>query len=194
MCIGVSVSNSVLLSTFMEADWRKGMSLERAAVKAAKDRLRPILMTAIAMLLGTLPMALALEKGSEMTAPLGWAVIGGLVVSTFATLLVVPALFTLLMRGAKRMPPSLDPDDPASLYYDGGEPAAMTLATTGRVSPHGPVASHGRTLPHGHTPPREQGQPREAPLTDAEFLLHEHALSQAPAQAEPDTHLPPPTS
>ncbi|MCY2987344.1 MAG: efflux RND transporter permease subunit [Planctomycetota bacterium] len=137
MCIGVSVSNSVLLSTFMEADWRKGMSLERAAVKAAKDRLRPILMTAIAMLLGTLPMALALEKGSEMTAPLGWAVIGGLVVSTFATLLVVPALFTLLMRGAKRMPPSLDPDDPTSLYYDGGEAAAAHPAERTRAAATG---------------------------------------------------------
>ena len=131
MCIGVSVSNSVLLSTFMEADWRKGMALDRAAVKAAKDRLRPILMTAIAMLLGTLPMALALEKGSEMTAPLGWAVIGGLLVSTFATLLVIPALFMLLMRGAKRMPLSLDPDDPASLHCDArpdaGQPKGATI-------------------------------------------------------------------
>ena len=78
-------------------------------------------MTAIAMVLGTVPMALALEKGSEMTAPLGRAVIGGLVVSTFATMLVVPALFVLLMQNAKNVSPSIDPDDPGSRHYDGGE-------------------------------------------------------------------------
>lgn len=161
MCIGVSVSNSVLLSTFMEADWRKGMSLERAAVKAAKDRLRPILMTAIAMLLGTLPMALALEKGSEMTAPLGWAVIGGLVVSTFATLLVVPALFTLLMRGAKRMPPSLDPDDPASLYYDGGQAAASSHAQADAAVFDDTVASEAATA----SGPADPEQPPILPPT-----------------------------
>ena len=98
MCIGVSVANSVMLTTFMGDYWRSGMSPLEAAVNGAKDRLRPVLMTAIAMVLGTVPMALALEKGSEMTAPLGRAVIGGLVVSTFATMLVVPALFVLLMQ------------------------------------------------------------------------------------------------
>ena len=66
-------------------------------------------------------MALALEKGSEMTAPLGRAVIGGLVVSTFATLLIVPAMFVLLMNGAKNVSPSIDPDDPASRHYDGSQ-------------------------------------------------------------------------
>ncbi len=99
----------------------------QAAVKGAKDRLRPVLMTAIAMILGTVPMALALEKGSEMTAPLGRAVIGGLVVSTFATMLVVPAIFVLLMTTAKNVSPSVDPDDPASRLYDGGEPAGASL-------------------------------------------------------------------
>lgn len=135
MCIGVSVANSVLLSTFMNENWHKGSSLMRAAVKGAKDRLRPILMTAIAMLLGTLPMALALEKGSEMTAPLGVAVIGGLVVSTFATLLMVPAIFTIVMSGAKRVSPSLDPDDAHSFYFDGplgvaGAPVQASTLTT----------------------------------------------------------------
>ena len=69
-------------------------------------------MTASAMILGTVPMALALEEGSEMTAPLGRAVIGGLVVSTFATLLIVPAMFVLVMGDAKKVSPSIDPDDP----------------------------------------------------------------------------------
>ena len=71
MCIGVSVANSVMLTTFMGDYWRSGMTALQAAVKGAKDRLRPVLMTAIAMVLGTIPMALALEKGSEMTRALG---------------------------------------------------------------------------------------------------------------------------
>jgi multidrug efflux pump subunit AcrB len=121
MCIGVSVANSVMLTTFMGDYWRSGMTPLEAAVKGAKDRLRPVLMTAIAMVLGTIPMAMALEKGSEMTAPLGRAVIGGLVVSTFATMLIVPALFVLLMERAKNVSPSLDPDDPLSRNYDGEE-------------------------------------------------------------------------
>lgn len=135
MCVGVSVSNSVLLSTFMDGHWRKGTPAHEAAVMGAKDRLRPILMTATAMVLGTLPMALALEEGSEMTAPLGRAVIGGLVVSTFATLLVLPPMFALVMSRRKRVSPSVDPDDPASPHYDGGEPPASTREHDG---PHGP--------------------------------------------------------
>ena len=68
------------------------------------------------MILGTVPMALALEEGSEMTAPLGRAVIGGLVVSTFATLLIVPAMFALVMGNTKKVSPSIDPDDPQSRH------------------------------------------------------------------------------
>ena len=120
MCIGVSVANSVMLSTFMFTYFQEGMTPLQAAVQGARDRLRPVLMTAIAMILGTVPMALALEEGSEMTAPLGRAVIGGLVVSTFATMLIVPAIFVLLMQSAKNSSPSVDPDDPASQHYDGG--------------------------------------------------------------------------
>jgi multidrug efflux pump subunit AcrB len=120
MCIGVSVANSVMLSTFMGDYWRSGMTPLQAAVKGARDRLRPVLMTAVAMVLGTVPMALALEQGSEMTAPLGRAVIGGLVVSTFATMIIVPAIFVLLMQSAKNVSPSVDPDDPQSCHYDCG--------------------------------------------------------------------------
>jgi multidrug efflux pump subunit AcrB len=118
MCIGVSVANSVMLTTFMGDYWRGGQSPLAAAVRGARERLRPVLMTAIAMVLGTVPMALALERGSEMTAPLGRAVIGGLLVSTFATMLVVPALFVLLMTSARNVSPSVDPDDPQSEYYE----------------------------------------------------------------------------
>jgi multidrug efflux pump subunit AcrB len=128
MCIGVSVANSVMLSTFMDDHWRAGVPVRKAAVEGAKERLRPILMTAIAMLLGTLPMALALEKGSEMTAPLGWAVIGGLIVSTFATLLFVPALFAVVVGRRKRLSPSIDPDDPESRHFEGAYSEAMGVA------------------------------------------------------------------
>ena len=127
MCIGVSVANSVMLTTFMGDYWHSGMTPMDAAVKGARDRLRPVLMTAIAMVLGTVPMALALEKGSEMTAPLGRAVIGGLVVSTFATMLIVPALFVLLMTTAKNVSPSVDPDDADSRCYDGGGQADLSV-------------------------------------------------------------------
>ena len=133
MCIGVSVSNSVLLSTFMDDHWRAGATVRRSAIEGARDRLRPILMTAGAMVLGTIPMALALEEGSEMTAPLGLAVIGGLVVSTFATLLIVPAMFALVMGNTKKVSPSIDPDDPHSRHYDTGE--------------HAPSAVHGGPRP-----------------------------------------------
>jgi multidrug efflux pump subunit AcrB len=127
MCIGVSVSNSVLLTAFMDDHWKAGASVRRAAVEGARDRLRPILMTAAAMVLGTVPMALALEEGSEMAAPLGRAVIGGLVVSTFATLLIIPAMFALVMGDSKKVSPSIDPDDPLSLYHDAGEHAAEAV-------------------------------------------------------------------
>jgi multidrug efflux pump subunit AcrB len=117
MCIGVSVSNSVMLVTFIDKEWRERQVALDAARAGAQDRLRPILMTACAMTIGMVPMALALEHGSEMEAPLGRAVIGGLVVSTFATLFIVPSVFALLMGRRAPRSPSVYPDDPASAYY-----------------------------------------------------------------------------
>ncbi len=118
MCIGVSLSNSVMMVSFIARDWQHGKSSFDAAWLGAQERLRPILMTACAMTVGMVPMALALERGSEMQAPLGRAVIGGLVVSTFATLLIVPSVFALLMGARPSVSPSVHPDDPASRYYD----------------------------------------------------------------------------
>jgi multidrug efflux pump subunit AcrB len=118
MCIGVSVSNSVMLVTFIAMEWQGGKPVPEAARAGAQDRLRPILMTACAMTVGMVPMALALEHGSEMQAPLGRAVIGGLVASTFVTLLIVPSIFALLMGRRVAHSPSLYPDDPASSHYD----------------------------------------------------------------------------
>ncbi len=118
MCIGVSVSNSVMLVTFIAMEWQGGKHVPEAARAGAQDRLRPILMTACAMTAGMVPMALALEHGSEMQAPLGRAVIGGLLASTFVTLLIVPSIFALLMGQRVSQSPSLYPNDPASTHYD----------------------------------------------------------------------------
>ncbi|MGC8642255.1 MAG: efflux RND transporter permease subunit, partial [Isosphaeraceae bacterium] len=118
MSLGVSVSNSVLLVAFMDEYWKGGASSSDAAVVGAGDRVRPILMTACAMTVGMVPMALALERGSQMQAPLGLAVIGGLVMSTFATLLVLPSIFTVIIGRKVFTSPSIYPDDRSSRYYD----------------------------------------------------------------------------
>jgi multidrug efflux pump subunit AcrB len=130
MCIGVSVSNSVMLVTFIAMEWNERKVVPEAARAGAQDRLRPILMTACAMTAGMVPMALALEHGSEMEAPLGRAVIGGLVASTFVTLFIVPSVFALLMGRKTPASPSLHPDDPESSYYapDGRKPEAAAHA------------------------------------------------------------------
>jgi multidrug efflux pump subunit AcrB len=123
MCIGVSISNSVMLVTFMAIEWQQGKTPLAAALAGAQERLRPILMTACAMTVGMVPMALALEHGSELQAPLGRAVIGGLVVSTFVTLFIVPSMFALIMGQRRAVSPSIYPNDPASTHYEPEEPA-----------------------------------------------------------------------
>ena len=136
MCLGVSVSNSVLLVVFMDEHWKGGASSTEAAIIGASERLRPILMTACAMTVGMVPMALALERGSQMQAPLGRAVIGGLVMSTFATLLVLPSVFALVIGRKEAHSPSIYPDDPESKHYDPNvfvdevEPATTAGRTT----------------------------------------------------------------
>jgi multidrug efflux pump subunit AcrB len=117
MCIGVSLANSVMMVSFIARDWRDGKNTFEAAWSGAQERLRPILMTACAMTVGMIPMALALEHGTEMQAPLGRAVIGGLVFSTFATLFIVPAVFALLMGNKPAVSLSVHPDDPESVHY-----------------------------------------------------------------------------
>jgi multidrug efflux pump subunit AcrB len=119
MAVGVAVSNAIMLVSFGDRHrLEEGMPADRAAITAAKGRLRPIIMTGCAMVAGMIPMSLGLEEGSEQNAPLGRAVIGGMVLATFATLLVLPAVFTLLLGRASHQSPSLDPDDPASAHYD----------------------------------------------------------------------------
>jgi multidrug efflux pump subunit AcrB len=118
MCLGVSVSNSVMMVAFMDEHWKAGKRSTEAALLGATERLRPILMTACAMTVGMVPMALAFERGSQMEAPLGRAVIGGLVMSTFATLLVLPSIFAILIGRREASSPSLYPGNPSSTFYD----------------------------------------------------------------------------
>jgi multidrug efflux pump subunit AcrB len=100
MSLGVATANSVLVVTFARNDLQQGMDPLTAAWEAGTSRLRPVLMTAAAMVIGMLPMALGLGEGGEQNAPLGRAVIGGLVVATIATLFFVPVVFSLLHRPA----------------------------------------------------------------------------------------------
>jgi multidrug efflux pump subunit AcrB len=98
MSLGVATANSVLVVTFARNDLLQGMDPLTAAWEAGVSRLRPVLMTASAMVIGMLPMALSFGEGGEQNAPLGRAVIGGLVVATIATLFFVPVVFSLLQR------------------------------------------------------------------------------------------------
>ena len=101
MAIGVAVANGNLLITFANELREEGYGPVEAAIEAGRIRLRPILMTALAMILGMLPMALALGQGAELNAPLGRAVIGGLIAATAMTLFVVPAAYSILSRNLK---------------------------------------------------------------------------------------------
>jgi multidrug efflux pump subunit AcrB len=98
MCLGVATANSVLVVTFARTHLQEGMDSLKAAWEAGTGRLRPVIMTASAMIIGMLPMALGLGEGGEQNAPLGRAVIGGLMLATVATLLFVPVVFSLLHR------------------------------------------------------------------------------------------------
>jgi multidrug efflux pump subunit AcrB len=106
MCVGVATANSILLVTFANAQRRLGRGAHEAALVAGMTRLRPVIMTALAMIIGMLPMSLGLGEGGEQNAPLGRAVIGGLGLATLTTLFFVPIMYSLL-RGR---PPVVDPE------------------------------------------------------------------------------------
>jgi multidrug efflux pump subunit AcrB len=116
MAIGIAVANAILLVTFAEQARRRGESGLPPAIEAARARMRPVLMTSAAMIAGMVPMALAIGEGADATAPLGRAVIGGLAAATFATLLVLPSVYSLVQQRASVASASLDPDDPESVY------------------------------------------------------------------------------
>ena len=115
MAIGVAIANAILFVTFAERARLQGQSAAAAGITGAVSRLRPIVMTTLAMIAGMLPMAAGWGEGGQQAAPLGRAVIGGLALATLATLWVLPAVFALVRANAPRRSASLDPDAPAAL-------------------------------------------------------------------------------
>jgi multidrug efflux pump subunit AcrB len=118
MAIGVGTANAILLVSFAEQYRRAGSSSIEASLRATQSRMRPILMTSFAMIAGMVPMALALGTGAEATAPLGRAVIGGLIAATFVNLAVLPFIFSMVQGRAATASASLDPDDPESRFAE----------------------------------------------------------------------------
>ena len=108
MCVGVATANSILVVTFANGQRHHGHDAKTAALAAGMTRLRPVMMTALAMILGMFPMALGFGEGGEQNAPLGRAVIGGLALATGATLFFVPVTYSVLRRKALRTDPELD--------------------------------------------------------------------------------------
>jgi multidrug efflux pump subunit AcrB len=117
MAMGVAVANAILLVTFAERSRREGQGVLAAAVGGGGGRVRPILMTSAAMVAGMLPMACAFGEGGQQSAPLGRAVIGGLILGTLATLFVLPAVFAAVQGRAGTRSASLHPDDPDSAHF-----------------------------------------------------------------------------
>jgi CzcA family heavy metal efflux pump len=110
MCMGVATANSILMVSFARGRMEEGANAQQAATEAGFTRFRPVLMTALAMIIGMLPMALGLGEGGEQNAPLGRAVIGGLLFATVATLFFVPAVFAAIHgRDSKAMPAGATP-------------------------------------------------------------------------------------
>ncbi len=101
MCMGVATANSVLVISFAREQMEEGRNAVEAALEAGFTRLRPVVMTALAMIIGMIPMALGLGESGEQNAPLGRAVIGGLIFATFATLFFVPTVFTIFHKNDK---------------------------------------------------------------------------------------------
>jgi multidrug efflux pump subunit AcrB len=118
MAMGIAVANSILLITFAEHSRREGRDYLDAAQEGAASRLRAVLMTAAAMIFGMAPMAVGFGEGGAQSAPLGRAVIGGLIASTFTTLTILPSIYAIFQRGAATTSPSMNPMDPESRYYE----------------------------------------------------------------------------
>jgi len=119
MSVGVSVANAILMITNAENVRKELKDAQQAGLMAANSRIRPILMTSIAMIAGMIPMASGMGEGGDQVAPLGQAVIGGLIASTLASLLILPGVFTLVQQKASLVSVSLDPEDAESPHYNG---------------------------------------------------------------------------
>ncbi len=121
MSVGVSIANAVLLITNAEQLRKHNGNALQSAREAAALRIRPILMTSMAMVVGMVPMAAGLGEAGDQVSPLARAVIGGLIASTFATLLLLPLVFAWVQGKASTVSVSLDPEDKESKYYVGRE-------------------------------------------------------------------------
>jgi multidrug efflux pump subunit AcrB len=110
MCVGVATANSILVVSFAKEQMEAGLNAADAALSAGFTRFRPVIMTALAMMIGMVPMALGLGDGGEQNAPLGRAVIGGLLLATFGTLTFVPVFFAFMHRSDR--PHAEPPSDP----------------------------------------------------------------------------------
>jgi len=117
MSVGVSIANSVLLITNAEHLRMHNGNAMLSAKESAALRLRPILMTTVAMVMGMVPMATGWGEGGDQAAPLGRAVIGGLIASTFAALFILPMVFSWVQGKSSTKSVSLDPEDKKSTHY-----------------------------------------------------------------------------
>jgi len=99
MLMGLVSKNAILLIDFTRQEMKKGVSCNQALIHAGRTRLRPIMMTSIAMIFGMIPMAGGLGIGGEIRAPMAYAIIGGLITSTLLTLVIVPVIYSLINRG-----------------------------------------------------------------------------------------------
>jgi multidrug efflux pump subunit AcrB len=108
MCMGVATANSILVVSFAREKLAEFGDATKAAMEAGLVRFRPVLMTAMAMIIGMGPMALGLGEGGEQNAPLGRAVIGGLICATIATLFFVPVIFAFVHRRHKAADPQME--------------------------------------------------------------------------------------
>jgi multidrug efflux pump subunit AcrB len=109
MCMGIATANSILVISFARERLDATGDATLAAIEAGMVRFRPVLMTALAMIIGMVPMALGLGEGGEQNAPLGRAVIGGLLFATTATLIFVPVVFSIVHRRRASVEPSFEP-------------------------------------------------------------------------------------
>jgi multidrug efflux pump subunit AcrB len=167
MAVGVAVANAILLVTFAEKARQTGVGAAAAARIGAEERLRAILMISCAMIAGMIPMALGLGAGGEQSAPLGRAVIGGLTVATAATLLILPAIFTVGMRSGKIGSASLHPDDVGGVCYS-PQPADGSL-------------DHG----HHHVPVVEEAPPNPLKVGIKASTPHHEDLPNLPPPSAP---------
>lgn len=117
MSIGVSIANAVLLISNAESIRKTNRNSMDAGIEAAKLRIRPIVMTTLAMIAGMLPMAIGFGEGGDQVSPLGRAVIGGLIFSTFSVLIVLPLVFGWMQKNVGVLSPSLDPEDEESVHF-----------------------------------------------------------------------------